>query len=99
VFNWLSERVFKCLVVAIMFHYNLKICLCDYFLFSILCVIRRFIAERGESGQLVHVEKIDEAYKLKSLPQSSSVLQVRKATTFGPEALLSMASSSPRYFY
>ena len=31
--------------------------------------ILRFIAERGDGGQLLHVDKIDEAYKLTALPQ------------------------------
>ena len=30
--------------------------------------ILRFVAERGDSGQLLHVEKVDSAYNLKATP-------------------------------
>ena len=35
--------------------------------------ILRFIAERGDSGQLTYVDNIDKAYNLKQLPQSALV--------------------------
>ena len=66
---------------------------------SVLRIILRFIAERGENCLLVHVEKIDEAYNLKSSPQLSTTSQVSKAATYAPEAPLSVASPLPRYLY
>lgn len=59
------------------------------------CLVFRFIAERGEGGQLIHVEKIDEAFKLKALAggAADSVIKVASST---PERPLPLLSGKPR---
>lgn len=56
----------------------------------------RFIAERGEGGQLIHVEKIDDAYHLKPLTGAATE-NVRSVPSSDPERPLSLLSGKPRY--
>lgn len=56
----------------------------------------RFIAERGEGGQLIHVEKIDDAYHLKPLTGAATE-NVRSVPSSYPERPLSLLSGKPRY--
>ena len=56
--------------------------------------IDRFIAERGEGGQLMHVEKIDEAFKLKAL--ATSALEKVPKPAINTDRALAILSSTPR---
>lgn len=56
----------------------------------------RFIAERGEGGQLIHVEKIDEAFHLKPLA-GAGIENVKSVPSSDPERPLSLLSGKPRY--
>lgn len=56
----------------------------------------RFIAERGEGGQLIHVEKIDEAFHLKPLAGAGTE-NVKSVPSSDPERPLSLLSGKPRY--
>lgn len=53
--------------------------------------ILRFIAERGDTGQLMYIENIDRAYNLKQLPQSALLAtepNARSAFSLGGEMAL-----------
>ena len=60
--------------------------------------ILRFIAERGGSGQLTHVEKIDETYKLEAaLKNNPSVVATPVATpAVGLPAPVAIPAYAPR---
>lgn len=78
--------------LSLMKHWNIDISLTLTFaLFSF-----RFIAERGEGGQLIHVEKIDDAYNLKPLAGATTE-NVRFVPSSDPERPLSLLSGKPRY--
>lgn len=78
--------------LSLMKHWNIDISLTLTFaLFSY-----RFIAERGEGGQLIHVEKIDDAYHLKPLTGAATE-NVRSVPSSDPERPLSLLSGKPRY--
>lgn len=55
----------------------------------------RFIAERGEGGQLRHIEKIDEAFNLKALPSAPGDKPAPPKLTV--EKPLQITSQTPRY--
>jgi hypothetical protein len=59
----------------------------------LIFVFYRFIAERGDGGQLLHVDKIDEFFKLKPMPifQDAS----RPARTTPVERPLQIPSNTP----
>ncbi|XP_052772400.1 telomerase protein component 1-like [Mya arenaria] len=57
--------------------------------------ILRFIAERGDGGQLRHVEKIDEAFNLKPLPTPPG--EKLAPPRVDPETPLQMVSYTPRW--
>ncbi len=50
-------------------------------LFYCLHLCHRYVAERGSGAQLMHVEKIDEAYNLKPLPPSLKPIPQLTAAT------------------
>ena len=59
--------------------------------------ILRFVAERGDSGQLLHVEKIDAAYNLQAMPTGLQKLPIaRKKKTARVERPLRMANFVPK---
>ncbi|XP_033757244.1 LOW QUALITY PROTEIN: telomerase protein component 1-like [Pecten maximus] len=58
--------------------------------------ILRFIAERGEGGQLRHVEKIDEAFDLRPMPATSSD-RGNKPKLERPAKPLPIVSNSPSW--
>lgn len=68
----------------------------------------RFIAERGDEGQLGHVERLDQAYELVDNPpglaakSGGNLRKVSPAANQGessPEAPLSVASLTPRFVF
>ena len=59
--------------------------------------ILRFVAERGSAGQLVHVEKIDEAYNLKPMPGLAPDRPAAKINAPNPERPLPVPALKPRY--
>lgn len=78
--------------ISLLKHWNIDISLTLTFaLFSF-----RFIAERGEGGQLIHVEKIDEAFHLKPLAGAGTE-NVKSVPSSDPERPLSLLSGKPRY--
>lgn len=94
--QWCHSQVrmahFICMTFFISLHWNIDISLTLTFaLFSY-----RFIAERGEGGQLIHVEKIDDAYHLKPLTGAATE-NVRSVPSSDPERPLSLLSGKPRY--
>jgi hypothetical protein len=58
--------------------------------------VDRFIAERGEENRMVRIEKIDEAYELKPLPQLLPRRVLSHAKTLAPEIPLSDVPVLPR---
>ncbi|XP_021378535.1 telomerase protein component 1-like [Mizuhopecten yessoensis] len=58
--------------------------------------ILRFIAERGEGGQLRHVEKIDEAFDLRPMPTTSAD-RGNKPKLVNPAKPLAVVSNSPSW--
>ena len=50
--------------------------------------ILRFIAERGDSGQLTYVDNIDKAYNLKQLPQAALLATTRPPSSLTAEKTL-----------
>lgn len=78
--------------ISLLKHWNIDISFTLTFaLFSF-----RFIAERGEGGQLIHVEKIDEAFHLKPLAGAGTE-NVKSVPSSDPERPLSLLSGKPRY--
>ncbi|KAK3095524.1 hypothetical protein FSP39_015646 [Pinctada imbricata] len=67
----------------------------DIFISGFSDAILRFIAERGEGGQLMHVEKIDEAFNLKSL--ATPALEKVPKPAISPEKSLPVVSNAPRW--
>ena len=63
--------------------------------------ILRFIAERGDGGQLIHVENIDQSgkYRLKSLPQSQVQAEQGPKVTPQPPKPLPLVSFIPRWVW
>ncbi|KAJ8317249.1 hypothetical protein KUTeg_005153 [Tegillarca granosa] len=59
--------------------------------------ILRFIAERGDGGQLMHVEKIDELFNLKSLPTLAVERIEKPKSKPSPETPLPIVSNTPRW--
>lgn len=78
--------------ISLLKHWNIDISFTlNFALFSF-----RFIAERGEGGQLIHVEKIDEAFHLKPLAGAGTE-NVKSVPSSDPERPLSLLSGKPRY--
>ena len=63
-----------------------------------ICFGYRFIAERGGSGQLTHIDKIDQAYKLAPLPKGllAQLGQAPPVPVFNPQKALTTPSYVPR---
>ncbi|XP_077996822.1 telomerase protein component 1-like [Glandiceps talaboti] len=62
--------------------------------------ILSFIAERGDAGQLAHVEKIDEAYKLRPMQTAAigrGILSTTQTNNDNIEKPLPVISSTPRW--
>ncbi|KAK3603040.1 hypothetical protein CHS0354_037788 [Potamilus streckersoni] len=59
--------------------------------------ILRFIAERGDSGQLTHVEKIDEAFDLKPLPPTVQERLLKPAPKVKPPTPLPIFINKPSW--
>ena len=68
---------------------------CKFIIKLFVFFFYRFIAERGEGGQLLHVEKIDDFFKLKPLPviMESS----RPVGVVAIQRPLAIPSNTPRY--
>lgn len=91
-YAWLSLFVQHFYFNTLLKHWNIDI---SFTLTFALCSFR-FIAERGEGGQLIHVEKIDEAFHLKPLAGAGTE-NVKSVPSSDPERPLSLLSGKPRY--
>ena len=58
----------------------------------------RFVAERGDSAQVNYVDKIDVAYQLRPMPNTSALTQKDATKTqIQPERTLPLTTPTPRY--
>ena len=56
----------------------------------------RFIAERGDGGQLTYIDKVDEAYNLKPMPNVGLTMNKKSVFTPAPEKPISIVAKAPR---
>ena len=56
----------------------------------------RFIAERGDGGQLMYIDKIDEAYNLKPMPNVALTMSKKSVFTPAPEKPINIVAKAPR---